>query len=88
VIFFVKLPSPEHRAHFIQVLPTLLKDIIDKADRWGNDGESGRIDPFIEIFDVTIFPTTYIFSGHCAELSFPDRFLHDNPYGYMSRFDE
>jgi len=34
------------------VLPTLLQDIIDKADKWGNDGKNGRIDPFTEIYDV------------------------------------
>ena len=37
------------------VLPTLLQDITDKADKWGNDGKSGRIDPFTEIYDVSFF---------------------------------
>jgi hypothetical protein len=35
------------------VLPTLMQDITDKADKWGNDGKSGRIDPFTEIYDVS-----------------------------------
>ena len=35
------------------VLPTLLKDIVDKADKWGNDDKNGRIDPFTEIYDVS-----------------------------------
>ena len=39
---------------YISVLPTLLQDIIGKADKWGNDGKGGRIDPFVEIFDVSI----------------------------------
>jgi len=36
----------------ISVLPTLLQDIVDRADKWGNDGKNGRIDPFTEIYDV------------------------------------
>ena len=37
----------------ITVLPTLLRDMIDKTDSWGNGGDKGRIDPFTEIFDVS-----------------------------------
>ena len=37
---------------FILVLPTLLQDIMDRADKWGN-GEVGRIDPFTEINTVS-----------------------------------
>lgn len=37
------------------VLPTLLQDITEKADKWGNDGKTGRIDPFTEIYDVSFF---------------------------------
>jgi len=37
----------------VLVLPTFLRDVIDKADRWGDDGKSGRIDPFTEIYDVS-----------------------------------
>jgi len=33
------------------VLPTLLQDIIDRADKWGNEG---KIDPFTEIYDVSL----------------------------------
>jgi len=36
------------------VLPTLLQDIVDKADRWGDDGKNGRIDPFTDIYDVKL----------------------------------
>jgi len=38
----------------ILVLPTFLQDILDKADRWGDDGKNGRIDPFTEIYDVSL----------------------------------
>lgn len=38
----------------ISVLPALLQDIIDETDKWGNDGENGRIDPFTEINDVSL----------------------------------
>jgi len=35
------------------VLPTLLQDITNSADKWGNGGKNGRIDPFTEIYDVS-----------------------------------
>ena len=37
------------------VLPTLLQDISNRADKWGNNGKNGRIDPFTEIYDVSFF---------------------------------
>ena len=40
---------------FISVLPTLLEDITNEADKWGNGGKNGRIDPFTEIYDVSFF---------------------------------
>ena len=43
---------------FISVLPTLLEDITNEADKWGNGGKDGRIDPFTEIYDVS-------FVRHC-----------------------
>ena len=36
------------------VLPTLLQDIASRADKWGGDGNAGRIDPFTEIYDVSL----------------------------------
>ena len=39
------------------VLPTLLQDIVDKADKWGNGGKNGIIDPFSEVYDVSLFAT-------------------------------
>jgi len=46
---------PVSSAHLISilVLPTLIQDIIHKADKWGNDGRIGRIEPFTEIYDVS-----------------------------------
>jgi hypothetical protein len=38
------------------VLPTLLQDIFGMADQWGGAGESGRIDPFVEVYDVSLEP--------------------------------
>jgi len=37
------------------VLPVLLQDISKMADKWGNGGKNGRIDPFTEIYDVSYF---------------------------------
>jgi len=31
------------------------------ADKWGNDGQNGRIDPFTEIYDVSFFLAAYFF---------------------------
>ena len=72
----------------ISVLPTLFQDMVTKANKWGNDGASGRIDPFTEIFDASIFLTKRSpFESH-ADFSFPARFLHDRPYGHVSRYDK
>jgi len=65
------------------VLPTLLHDIIGNADKWGNDGESGIIDPFTEIYDVSPILQNEHFGGRSQRLSFLARFRHDRPYGYM-----
>ena len=37
------------------VLPILLEDIIAKSDTWGNGGKNGRIEPFNEVYDVSLF---------------------------------
>jgi hypothetical protein len=68
------------------VLPTLLQDIIDKADKWGNDGKSGRIDPFTEVYDVSCPPDVcqfvlFMLIPRMFSASFP----HDRPNGYMPR---
>ena len=61
-------------------LPTLLQDIFNKADKWGNDGENGRIDPFIEIYHVSFLCGMIFFFGIGAEfLPFSARFHHDYP---------
>ena len=36
------------------VLPTLLQDITGRAEKWGDDGNTGRIDPFTEIYNVSL----------------------------------
>ena len=52
----ISVPQPlASSLNSIPVLPTLLEDIIDKADKWGNDGATGRIDPFTEVYDVSHF---------------------------------
>jgi len=33
----------------------LLQDITDGADKWGDDGKASRIDPFTDVFDVSLF---------------------------------
>ena len=43
---------------FIPVLPTLVQDIIVRADKWGADDKNGRIDPFTDIYDVSLFLET------------------------------
>ena len=67
------------------VLPTLFQDIRAKADKWG---DGGRIDPFVEIFDVSTSLQTHDLSVPRAESLFPARFLHDRPYGHVSRDDQ
>ena len=68
---------------FILVLPTLLQDITGMADKWGSDGENGRIDPFVEIFEVSISLATR-FSVSRPEFSCPARPSYDRPYCHMS----
>ena len=65
------------------VLPTLLQDTIDRADKWGDDGRIGRIDPFTEVYDVSLFGNVH-FLG--LVLSYPRsaRVRHDRPCGHMS----
>ena len=48
------------------VLPTLLQDITKNADKWGNDGKNGRIDPFTDIYDVSFFAGLF-FGGISSE---------------------
>ena len=54
----------EHRSHLHSVLPTLLQDTIDRADKWGDDGKIGRIDPFTEVYDVSVLGNVH-FWGWC-----------------------
>ncbi|KAF9645080.1 cytochrome P450 [Thelephora ganbajun] len=53
-----------NKARIQDVLPTLLQDIVDKADRWGNDGAAGRIDPFTEIYGLVFLMTARMTTCH------------------------
>ena len=53
-IFVTNPLAPGAGLIFVLALPTLLQDIIRKADQWGHRGESGRIDPFTEVYDVSL----------------------------------
>ena len=48
----------------ILVLPTLLQDIANRADKWGNDGKTSRVDPFTEIYNVSL-AGTYVSWDSC-----------------------
>ena len=61
------------------VLPTLLQDILDKADEWGDDGKSGRIDPFTEIYDVSHLRGVCQFVVLVLSRMFSASFHHDHP---------
>ena len=57
------------------VLPTLLQDVIEKTDTWGNYGKTGKIDPYTEIHDVsrsrcTLFFLTNVELALCIQLVF------------------
>ena len=68
----------------ISVFPSLVQDIADRMDKWGGDGKTGRIDPFTEVYNVSLF-----FRNIFLEilLSFPlsARLRHDRPHDRMSR---
>ena len=38
----------------ISVFPSLVQDVIESMDKWGDDGTAGRIDPFTEVYDVSL----------------------------------
>lgn len=42
------------------------------ADKWGNNGKTGRIDPFVEIYDVSVF--LGMSARLCAEFFFHSSF--------------
>ena len=68
----------------ILVLPTLLQDIIDRADKWGDEG---KIDPFTEIYDVSLLGNAHV-QGLALIFLLSARFRHDRPYGHVPRPDE
>jgi len=58
-MFYSSLTVDLPRFHL--VLPTMLQDVIKKADKWDNGAGTGRIDPFIEIYDVSRFAACVCF---------------------------
>jgi len=52
-----KLNKLLNNARLQDVLPTLLEDISNEADKWGNGGKNGTIDPFTEIYDLVFVMT-------------------------------
>ena len=69
----------------ISVLPSLLEDIIDRANKWGDHGKTGRIDPFTEVYDVSLYLETSTIFGSVLSFLLSARFRHDRPYDRMSR---
>jgi len=57
--------ASDFEADLISVLafPTLVHDITSMAEKWGNDGKNGRINPFIEIYDVSFFSRRAFFGA-------------------------
>ena len=79
----LSVTQPDVCLYFTAVLPTLLQDITNKADKWGNDGKNGRIDPFTEIYDVSFCSMNFLRS--VPSFSSSARFPHDRPYEHLSR---
>ncbi|KAF9644109.1 hypothetical protein BDM02DRAFT_3190905, partial [Thelephora ganbajun] len=63
-LFNKRLNKLLNKARMQSILPTLLQDVIDKADKWGNDGKNGRIDPFTEIYDLVFLMTARLTTCH------------------------
>lgn len=74
VPYVLELPVLSLGLIYASVFATLLQDTIDKADKWGNGGENGRIDPFIEIYDVSTCTEGYIFLWFSVDISFSSSF--------------
>ena len=66
----------------------MLRDIIDKTDKWGNNGKSGRIDPFVEIYDVSCPRDVLQLMGLVLSPTFSAGLRHDRPDDYMPRPDK
>ena len=80
-IFVTNPLAPGAGLIFVLALPTLLQDIVGKADQWGHRGESGRIDPFAEVYDVSLATRTLVDS--VLSLSLPARLPPDGLYDYV-----
>ena len=69
---------------FSPVPPTLPQDIVNAADKRGDDGKAGRIDPFVEIYDVSVYARAVLRPSLLScSLFFPStaRFSNDRPCG-------
>ena len=53
MILAIKSPVTNPNLISMSVLPTLLQDIFDVTDKWGNGEGNGRIDPFTDINGVS-----------------------------------
>ena len=56
-------PTPSIDFISISVLPVMLQDMIENADKWGNNSKTGRIDPYAEIYDVSCIFSVHFFVG-------------------------
>ena len=75
-------PMPSNVGISISVLPTLLEDITNEVDKWGNGGKNGRIAPFTEIYDVSFFLLCFLGS---VPSSYPSaRLHHDCTHDHLS----
>ena len=66
----------------------MLQDVVDKADKWGDDGTAGRIDPFTEVYEVRAFLEERLALGLSLRLPLSASFRHDRPHDRMSRPDK
>jgi len=39
----------------ISVFPLLVQDIANRMDKWGDGGKTGRINPFTDVYNVSLF---------------------------------
>ena len=65
---------------YILALPAFLQDAFDKADKWGNDGKSGRIDPFTDVYNVSHLYSTGVWNRSEFALSLDHFFLYRPPH--------
>ena len=57
-------------------------------EEWGDDGRTGRIDPFTEVYDVSLFFKTNVILGLALSILLSAGVRHDRPHDRMSRPSE